>query len=88
MVQNLYISFFRTNFRYGPQTSNHIVVNLAGFSGGFSAFQKGMRLVGQAPYTPKPKLLLSAFRFEDIPHRTARNRFAFHGITSEDDFGF
>jgi hypothetical protein len=33
-------------------------------------------------------LLLSAFRFEDITHRAARNRFAFHGITSEDDFGF
>jgi hypothetical protein len=26
--------------------------------------------------------------FEDITHRAARNRFAFHGITSEDDFGF
>ena len=33
-------------------------------------------------------LLLSAFRFEDITHCAARNRFAFHGITSEDDFGF
>jgi hypothetical protein len=26
--------------------------------------------------------------FEDFTHRAARNRFAFHGITSEDDFGF
>ena len=37
---------------------------------------------------PNRILLLSAFRFEDITHRAARNRFAFHGITSEDDFGF
>jgi len=35
----------------------------------------------------QPNLLFSAFRFEDITHRTARNRFAFHGIASEDDFG-
>jgi hypothetical protein len=33
-------------------------------------------------------LLFSAFRFEKITYRAARNRFAFHGITSEDDFGF
>ena len=36
----------------------------------------------------QPYLLLSAFCFEDITHRAARNRFAFHGITSEEDFGF
>ena len=32
--------FFPNDSDTGPQTANHIVVDLAGFSGGFSAFQK------------------------------------------------
>ena len=32
--------FFPNDSDAGPQTANHIVVDLAGFAGGFSAFQK------------------------------------------------
>jgi hypothetical protein len=37
--------------------------------------------------TPKRKLFLSAFRFEDITYSAAGNSFAFHGIAAKDDFG-
>jgi hypothetical protein len=45
-------------------------------------------VVGKSLRYTQPNLLLAAFRFEDVTHRAARNRFAFNGIASEHDFGF